>query len=168
MADTYLIKALDSASSQVVTYTVAHPNDTPVSTSPPVSDVNQLINKRIIKKLSSTASTALSTLAINFLSINTTTGTIPRLVGSLALPAGTYQAPSALLGAGDPAYIATLTLATPSGEVLATVGGVSGGVAWRTAASGFVLTTDTAIDLILSCSAVKQPAFIHGININKV
>lgn len=168
MADTYLIKALDSATSQLVTYTVANPNDTPVLTSPPVSDVNNLINKRIVKKTTIGTSAAIASLAINFLAINTMTGTVPRLVGSIILPTGTYQAPSALLGAGDPAYTATLTLETPTGDVIATVGGVAGGVAWRTSTSGFALAAETAVDLVLVCSAAHQPAFIHGININKV
>lgn len=102
-----------------------------------------------------------------FLSINTMTGVVPRLVGSALLPAGTYQAPSALLGAGDPAYSATLTLETQIGDVLATVGGVAGGVAWRTASAGFVLAATTLIEVVLVCSAVNQPAFVHGLSIIK-
>ncbi len=130
--------------------------------------VGSLTNVVRLSTKGNAAAPSVSALAINFLAINTMIGIVPRLVGSATLPAGTYQAPSALLGAGDPAYTATLTLETPTGDVIATVGGVAGGVAWRTASSGFVLAADTAIDLVLVCSAAHQPAFIHGININKV
>lgn len=123
-------------------------------------------DEELVTALSSIGATS-QTSQLIFLAINTMIGTVPHLVGSTVLPAGTYQAPSALLGAGDPAYSATLTLETQIGDVLATVGGVAGGVDWRTASAGFTLTATTLVEFVLVCSAVNQPAFIHGLVINK-
>lgn len=97
-----------------------------------------------------------------FLSTHTVIGPYPTLIGSTRLIAGTYPAPSAEVGCGDPAYAATLELRDASNALLATIGGVPGGVAWRTAAAGFTLAATTDINLILYTNAAGQPAFIHG------
>lgn len=121
-------------------------------------------DEELATALSSIGTTS-QTSQLFFLAINTMIGTVPRLVGSTVLPAGNYQAPSALLGPGEPAYSATLTLETPTGDVLSTIGGVSGGVAWRTASTGFELTEITLVEVVLVCSAAGQPAFVHGLSI---
>ncbi len=91
------------------------------------------------------------------------TGTAPTVVGSLRLIAKTYTAPSAQIGCGNPAHTATLELwDANSATVFATIGGVSGGLAWRTAASGFTLTVDTDVELVLFTNDTAGIAFVRG------
>ena len=98
-------------------------------------------------------------IAIN----NQMVGTAPTLVASFRLPPGTYSAPSANIGCGDPAYSATLQLRNAVGAVLATLGGV-GGLQWRTANAGFVLAEDTDVDVLLSSNNASAVAFIRGLS----
>lgn len=90
-------------------------------------------------------------------------GTVPTIIGSMRLPAGTYPTPSAELGAGNPTYSATLQLRKPDGTILTTIGGIAGGLAWRSAATGFTLSTTTDIDLVLYCNTALEPVFVKGL-----
>lgn len=101
----------------------------------------------------------LSTYALN----NQATGITPTVVGSIKLEPATYPAPSAQLGCGNPAKTATLELRRSDGTVLCTIGGVAGGVQWRTADHGFVLTATTEIDIVLYANAGNETAFIHSL-----
>ena len=96
---------------------------------------------------------------LNYIAI----GSIPTIIASIILDAGTYAAPSAEIGAGNPLYTATLELRKPDGTVVSTIGGTAGGLAWRTALAGFTLTATTNIDLVLYCSTALEPVFIKGL-----
>lgn len=89
-------------------------------------------------------------------------GTVPTIIGSMRLPAGTYPAPSAELGAGNPTYSATLELRNSTSTLLI-IGGTAGGLAWRTAATGFTLSATTDIDLVLYCNTALEPVFVKGL-----
>ena len=91
------------------------------------------------------------------------TGTVATLVGAIKLPTGVYPAPSANLGCGDATKAVTLVLKKQDGTVLATIGGVAGGVAWRTAASGFTLVAETDVDLMLFTNFSTATAFVRGL-----
>lgn len=100
-----------------------------------------------------------TTVVIN----ETVVGTAPTIVGSMHLASGNYSIPSAELGAGNPLYAATLELRKPDGTILSTIGGTAGGLAWRTAATGFTLTAPTDVDLVLYCNTPLEPAFLKGL-----
>lgn len=104
----------------------------------------------------------LNRLIFNFILNAQGVGTTPTTVGAMTLAAGTYPAPAAEVGCGNPLKIATLELRTPTGTVLATIGGMAGGVQWRTGDHGFTLAAQTQIDLVLYTNAALEPAFIHG------
>ncbi|MDD5125798.1 hypothetical protein, partial [Methylovulum sp.] len=88
------------------------------------------------------------------------TGATATIVGSLRLPAGTY-APSAMLGCGNPYYVATLTI--KAGAVTQdTIGGVPGGLAWRTGA-GFTLLAATDLDIYLHSNNAGATAYLRSL-----
>lgn len=90
------------------------------------------------------------------------TGTTPRLLGVIKLAAGSHPAPTAYLGCHDIAHAATLQVRMPDGTVLATVGGVVGGVKRRTASAGFTLTTATEVNVVAYADAAGVSAYIEG------
>jgi hypothetical protein len=96
----------------------------------------------------------------NFLAQAQSFGSAPTLVGSVVLPAGAYPPPRALLGCGLPDASATLELRSPFGVVLASIGGVAGGLAWRSSASGFVLAQETPVDWVLVSDSPSIPALL--------
>ncbi len=106
--------------------------------------------------------TATGSTALAYSMNESVIGTTPTVVGSMRLPAGTYTAPSADIGAGNPSYSATLELRIPEGTILV-IGGTAGGLAWRTAATGFTLSATTDIDLVLYCNTALEPVFIKGL-----
>ena len=105
----------------------------------------------------------LKSRSLNFIINHQMMGRVATLVGAITLPAGIYPAPSAQIGCGNPAFTATLELRAADGPVLATVGGVAGGVQWRTASAGFTLTATVGIDLVLLTDADNETAFIFGL-----
>ena len=92
-------------------------------------------------------------------------GDVPSLVCSFPLRSGTYSPPKACLGAADPAEAATAQLRSPSGSVLAQIGGVTGGVQWRTANTGFTLSADTFVDLVMFGQARTTTSIIKGFQV---
>lgn len=94
-------------------------------------------------------------------------GTVPKVVGALWLPTGIYAPPMAYLGCPTtPAYTATFSLVTTvDGTELATVA-VTGTMAWGTAAAGFTLESDTAVDLLLTGNHPAALAIIKGLVLN--
>ena len=110
--------------------------------------------------------TTLTTTLTTFLSSNTFAGTVPKLLGAYRLVAGTYPAPSAEFGCGDPFYTATIELRDENSLLLATLGGIPGGVAWRTANQGYTLAATTTVSLYGYTNTAGQPAFIHGFLFN--
>jgi len=77
-------------------------------------------------------------------------GTIPYLVATRTLEAGTYATIAATLGATDAARAATIQLKSlSSSTVLATIGGTAGGLGFRVSASSFTLAAPTDVGIYL-------------------
>lgn len=94
-------------------------------------------------------------------------GTVSKLVGSIYIPSGTYIAPKSELGCPATTYTATLLLKKVSDNTtLATISN-SGVLAWATAISGFSLSSDSQVDLLLSSSDVSGLAVIKGLEIEE-
>lgn len=92
-------------------------------------------------------------------------GTAAYLAASVPLPAGTYSAPRADLGCANPAHAATCELRKPDGTVVATIGGVAGGVQWRTAGAGFTLLSDTDIDIVVYTNNAGATGYLKGVKV---
>lgn len=158
MAITYHMRGYDIGASDFVYWTsVGTPEINPTLTNP--SLIGSLTNVCILDEEGSDSVISVSSYTFN----ESTVGTIPTIIGSIRLAAGTYPAPSAEIGAGNPLYAATLELRKPDGTVLATIGGTAGGLAWRTALTGFTLTATTDCDLVLFCNTALEPVFIKGL-----
>lgn len=100
---------------------------------------------------------------IVFPSVSMSSGMAHFMIGSLWLVAGTYSTLKAALGCGNPSHAATLALAKEDGTVIATVGGTAGGVTWRTASSGFTVSADMNVDLLLYGNAAGSVNFMKGL-----
>lgn len=114
--------------------------------------------------VSTAVSTAIAGLKINAVLNSTVTGLTALKIGALRLPAGTYNAPQANIGCVNAGHIAKLELRNSGGTLLATVGGVAGTVAWRTASAGFTLASATDVDLTIFCTnSVAGVVNIYGL-----
>lgn len=89
-------------------------------------------------------------------------GVVPTVMGSVTLPAGTYQAPKAKYGCANPVYVAYLVLQDSLNSAVVTFTAKPGGVSWATAPAGFTLATETELDVLLSTSDTSEIAFIHA------
>jgi hypothetical protein len=89
-------------------------------------------------------------------------GTIPTLVGSIRLPSGTYT-PSAQIGSGDNHHATTLLIKVGT-TILATLGGVTGGITWQTAPP-FTLAATSEVDLYLYGNVDYDNAYFKGLEL---
>ncbi len=92
------------------------------------------------------------------------TGTVPLLVSSTVLPAGSYAAPQAYLGCPTtPTATATLSLVVVAdASTLATIA-VTGAMAWGLASAGFTLAAETALDFLLAGDPPEALAVLKGV-----
>jgi hypothetical protein len=88
-------------------------------------------------------------------------GTTPYLVGSVRLPAGTYNA-AAMIGCSDPSKTATIDIKDGASLVKA-VGGVAGAVQWVSAGSSFTISVTTQLDIYLYGNTTDTLSYIRGI-----
>lgn len=94
---------------------------------------------------------------------NKVTGTVPKIIQTKTLLAGIHRAPKALLGCALNTGAATLEVRKQDGTILATVGGIAGGLNWRIASTGFTLTTVTDVDIVLYANSPTQTAIVNQI-----
>jgi len=95
------------------------------------------------------------------------TGTIPRVIGSMYLPAGAFQAPNACLGCADPLRTATLTIESTGGATTYCTLARTGGLDWTTASGGFTLSAGGYVDITLCADIPGAIAHVTGLRITK-
>lgn len=102
-------------------------------------------------------------LTITFLAQNYSEYATPTVIGVKELSAGTYAAPKAYIGSGSGQYAATLEIRQADATVLCAIGGVSGGMAWRTADHGFTLTNTETVEFIAYSNSNNDMAIVHSL-----
>jgi len=90
-------------------------------------------------------------------------GTIPTIVGSLFLEAGSYSL-SADFGCGIPTDTAILEIKLSDGTVIATLESL-GGLSWYTYPTTLQINSSVEVDILLSANSESAVSFIRGLKL---